>query len=211
MTRATINTQALKDSRTNFKDKNIMIDIETLGVRHDAAFISLGACYFDPINNIIDDQNTFYRRIDWDSALQNGTITASTIKWWMQQSEKERFEITKDGIAVARALHDFDVWISNITCFRSNEAKVWSKGSDFDIVILRNAYNNIEKTIPWRYNNARDVRTIFDIFDKEDYTEEELNILKSKGNRNHNALSDALVQAEKVCMIYQKLLNLKQD
>jgi len=44
------------------KNKDIMLDIETMGIRPTSAIVQLGACYFDRITGEIGDK--FFMRTD---------------------------------------------------------------------------------------------------------------------------------------------------
>jgi exodeoxyribonuclease VIII len=75
------------------------------------------------------------------------------------------------------------------------ELYVWSHGSNFDIVILENAYKAIGQAAWWKYSNVRDTRTLFDLAEHK---------YVSKGG--HDALDDAMRQAEAVAYAYNKLM-----
>jgi len=79
---------------------HVMIDLETLGNTTNAAFIALGAVVFDPNKpdgGVYDMPKTYYERVDWESACKGRSISPSTVKWWMQQSNDARTEVLKDG------------------------------------------------------------------------------------------------------------------
>jgi 3' exoribonuclease, RNase T-like len=86
--------------------------------------------------------------------------------------------------------------LSNLrSCFSLGDNwYVWSHGSNFDTVILENAYRLIGGSPWWDYKNVRDTRTLFDVAGCT-YT--------AKGG--HDALEDARNQAEAVQKAYQQL------
>lgn len=159
----------------------VMIDLETLGTRPDAVFVSIGACCFDPHANAIGP--IFYRRIDWTDAMSARTVDAATLKWWMQQDDAARLEIVKDGDPLQTVLSDFAAWLPD-------NSKVWGNGAIFDISILQHAY---DYKPPWKYSNVRDVRTVVELasgrVSKDEFVREGV---------FHNALDDAVFQAKMV-------------
>lgn len=173
---------------------HIMIDLETLSVKQNGVFISVGACRFDPDSGEIGDK--FYERIDWDSSLKIGRVVdASTIKWWLEQALPARREIIKEGKPIKEVLKRFGVWV------RIQESCVWSNGLGFDISMLENAYQSIFGRSPWEYWNTRDVRTIVDLRSGR----VDLNSFNKDRGTAHNALDDAVYQAKYVSAMWQAI------
>ncbi len=174
---------------------HVMVDLETLGTDPDCAFISIGAVKFNPFTGEIDKVDSFYRRVDWESAIENRSVKASTLKWWLQQSESARIEVCKDGYALPRVLEEFRNWFPS-------GGVIWGNGATFDVSILQDAYkrNFYLKTAPWEFWNVHDVRTICalaeGIIDKKSVPFEGI---------PHYALDDAIHQAKYVSTMWQKL------
>ncbi|MGZ8916266.1 MAG: 3'-5' exonuclease [Methylobacter sp.] len=165
---------------------DLMIDLETLSTRPDAAIISIGAAYFDIKTGEIGD--TFYMPINLTDTPEFGHISAETVKWWLKQNEEARNAITDaDNYAeIPYALNEFNKFLRPGT-------KLWSNGSSFDLVILRSAYARCGYKTPWNYWDERDTRTIVDIASRISG----VNAAKSipfSGDK-HNALADAIHQA----------------
>lgn len=158
---------------------NIMLDLETLSTKSNAAIIAIGATRFDHYG-IID---RFYEIVDLTSFdPQLFDIDLATIGWWMQQSDKAR-EIFNQPNKAARLqiiLHNFLSWIGN-------KAIIWGNGSDFDNVILANAYRSMDIPVPWEYNNNRCYRTVKNLYP---------NITIEREGTLHNALHDAIYQTD---------------
>lgn len=167
---------------------HVMADLETLGVDPDAAFISLGAVKFDPDTGAIDTDSAFYYRVEWESAIRGRSIKASTLQWWMTQSEEARAEILKQGFPLRDVLAAFKEWFPA-------KGIIWGNGATFDVSILSHAYNGAP---PWAFRDIRDVRTIVDIHGG--YPSE----IKFDGVKHH-ALHDAIFQARYVSHIWQRL------
>ena len=69
--------------------KHLMIDIEAAGKSTSAALLSIGAVFFDPATGVLGE--TFYQPINLASSqYHGGQVDASTIGWWVQQSEEAR-------------------------------------------------------------------------------------------------------------------------
>ncbi len=160
----------------------IMIDIETLDTRASAVVLSIGAVTFN------DTQlgETFHRRIDIDSCLKLGmTVSGRTISWWMGQTNAARKLFQQQGTHVANVLGQltraFD-W--------TKIDEVWANGTDFDLSILSNAFEQSNVRCPWEYYKGRDYRTIRKMFPKD-----LLNELTVEPRIEHDALEDATSQA----------------
>ena len=172
--------------------KNIMLDIETMGCGINASIMSIGACYFEPTTGEIG--NTFHEQV---SIATNGVMDASTVIWWMGQSDEARAKFSNNG----NAKHCREVLLE-LTAFVKSDAKVWGNGVAFDNVIIRSSYESLALPAPWEFWNDRDVRTIVDlgqmigIDPKKDMPFDGV---------KHDALSDSIHQAKYVSMIMQKL------
>ncbi|MFT6789058.1 MAG: hypothetical protein ACJAVX_002425 [Pseudoalteromonas rhizosphaerae] len=179
---------------------HVMLDLETMGQGNNAAIVAIGAVFFEPTTGEIGD--TFYRKIDLESAAQYGEIDPSTVLWWLKQSDAARAEITSNNTShLLDALSGFANWISQIDSFKSRV--VWGNGSSFDNVIIGNAFKTASWEKPWAFWNDRDVRTVVELgrtlkgFDpKRD--------MPFAGTA-HNALDDAIHQAKYVSAIYKAL------
>lgn len=173
---------------------HIMIDLETLGVQPNAQILSIGAVKFDPlvINKDFDLQDQFYCRIDLDSCESfNFSIDQSTIDWWSKQSPEaidEAFN-SDDRIDIRSAIDDFYKF-----CWGCS--KVWSNGAGFDIVILETVFKRLQKAVPWRYWQVMDCRT---------WNELGRAVPEVETGVKHNALDDAVAQAQRVQLIAELL------
>lgn len=162
--------------------KNIMIDLETMGQKSNAAIISIGAVYFD--NSGLG--STFSVLVDLDSSVEMGMdIDASTVMWWMKQSEDARSVFTGASIHLADALFAFSEFVEE-------GCTLWGNGADFDNVILANAYDKCNIPFPFKFWNNRCYRTMKNIF---------RDVEMDRKGIYHNALDDAISQAEHLVKI----------
>lgn len=170
-----------------------MIDIETCGSRFDAPVLSIGAVKFDPDTG--NTGETFYRAIRPDSAFQHGTPGGDTFKWWMDQADEARK-------AAVGGTDDLQIALGALTSFYRewSNVKVWGNGPSFDMTILEYAFAQIGRPHPWKFWNVLDCRTVAALAGKRPPA------IGSKGVY-HNALHDALHQAEWVGAMWQGLRN----
>ena len=173
---------------------HVMIDLETLGTKQSSAFISIGACQFNPNSGEIGE--TFYANIDWDDALRSRAATGSTLKWWLRQSKEAIDRVCAPGKPLKEVLGAFGKW------FRKDgvERCPWGSGACFDIGMLENAYEQLFGVTPWNHWAVRDVRTIVDlaagIVSRDSVPFE---------GTQHDALADAVHQAKYVSAMWKCL------
>lgn len=134
---------------------HLMLDLETMGNKSNAALISIGAVEFDINTGELGRQ--FYKRIDLQSAIDAGLIiNGSTVYWWLQQNEKARMEVCKGGEDIMTVLYEFSVFLKSL-----GEVEVWGNGLRFDVGLLEDAYVKAHyHEMPWNFRKERDVRTL---------------------------------------------------
>lgn len=158
-----------------------MIDLETLDNKPNSAILSIGAVFFDASGL----GKEFYINVDLEDSIKNGfDFNADTFYWWLGQSNESQKALIDDRIKVATALHRLKVFILENSDYQT--LKVWGNGSDFDNVILSNAFNKVSQRTPWNFWNNRCFRTFVDVTGAE----------RVKPTTAHNALEDAKAQAQ---------------
>jgi len=171
---------------------DIMLDLETMGNGPSAAIIAIGAVEFNTEAQIIGE--SFYINIDLASAVDEGGIMdASTVLWWMQQSEEAREPFKVGGVGIDLALSLFAQWMAERSV--PDNVKMWGNGAAFDNVILATAYQRLGMPPPWRYWNDRCYRTVKSIYPT---------IKMERTGTHHNAVDDAKSQAQHLIQIYQQ-------
>ncbi len=169
--------------------KDLMVDIESLGNGKNGLICQIGACYFDRTTGEIGD--TFKVNIDLASAeASGGEFDASTVEWWLAQSEAARNSILADPkVSLLDAMSDFMNFI------KASKA-IWSHAT-FDFVILNETCKRLGlRQMPFR--KARDIRTLVDLG----------KITTSKVPRegvHHDALADCLHQVKYCVMALNKV------
>lgn len=184
------------------KNTNVMIDLETLGTTSRAPIISIGAVLFSfdtPHDEpILPTNQTFYRRINWDSAMEDRRVDADTIKWWMQQDDKAKEEVLLDAdTEIADVLWELHDWMPE-------DIRAWGNGASFDISMLEDMYYQLkyDDLLPWKHWNVRDMRTL--VWMAEELTGASKKDIEFDGVE-HNALHDAIHQVRMVKYLHGAL------
>jgi hypothetical protein len=169
---------------------HVMVDIETLSTRSNGVILSIGAVQFDLKGHIL---NGFHEGVDINSCIKRGLhIDGDTVKWWLGQSKENIDRLLKLSCSsLEGALKAFEKCFS---LMGKDSIYMWSHGSNFDLVVLENAYHAVDSKVWWKYSNVRDTRTLFDIAN-----------YKYIAKGGHDALEDAINQAQAVGEAYQQL------
>lgn len=155
---------------------NIMLDLEALSAKNNAAILSIGAVKFGT-ESIID---RFYRVVSLKSCTGRGFVMdADTIAWWMKQSDEARKIFTEESISIDIALREFSDFVGG-------DVPVWGNGATFDNVIITSAFELCRVNKPWKFWNDKCYRTIKSAFPE---------IKLERTGTHHNALNDAESQA----------------
>lgn len=175
------------------KLRHAMIDLESAGIETEAAIVSVGIVIFDPRHGKIDKANTYYAELDWRN--QGRTVEQSCMtNFWDKQPAKVR-----KALNGTEAMEDV---LDDIALFLPEDCKVWGNGPTFDISKLEHAYRQHNIDIPWKFWNIRDCRTVKDMYESARGGWD-----KAVGGGGHNALQDALHQAQYVCAMWHDLVN----
>ncbi|WP_130965807.1 exonuclease [Klebsiella pneumoniae] len=183
---------------------HVMVDLETMGKKHSAPIVAIGAVVFDPATGSIGE--SFYKVVCLESSVNWGAvIDPSTVIWWLKQSSEARSAIVNDdAIPLLDALLQFREFVSDNVAGGSKKAQVWGNGASFDNSILRSSYDCIAEDYPWEYWNDRDVRTMVELGQAIGFDPK--TTIPFEGDR-HNALADAIHQARYVSAIWQRIIS----
>lgn len=171
-------------------NEHCMIDLETLSTRSQAAIVSIGAVIFDSYGI----HKTFYQPVRWSDDMLQGLVPnsvfhveQSTLSWWERQSEVARLVFSDpNGTFIHDALQRFARWVRDES-IDWEQLRVWGNGASFDNAILSNAYWRCEMEQPWKHWNDRCYRTVKNMHP---------NIKAKRVGEHHNALDDAMTQAQ---------------
>lgn len=135
---------------------HIMLDLETLANRPDAAVIQIAAVAFDPHTG---ETGAEFNRHVCDIAGRH--VDAGTVAWWMCQSVAPAMGAAMQatqGLLLRAALIDLANWMR----LAPKPAGVWSHGATYDLPILEHAFvTELQCKPPWGYRTPRDTRTIY--------------------------------------------------
>ena len=136
---------------------HLMIDLEGLATGPDTTILTIAAQAFDPFGSGYYDRH-YYARVTLESQ-ENRVIDDGTIAWWATQPEHAREEAfgEQDRIPLDQALDELArlIWHSQL---------IWSQGPTYDMNILEHAYKSYGKSLPWKYYQVRDSRTVFSLW-----------------------------------------------
>lgn len=167
---------------------HVMIDLETLDTAVTAKIVAIGAICFNPNTGLRGDE--FYSLIKHKN--QRRTKSQATINWWNQQDKEVRKQL-KGKLPLEKVLDDFEFWLPD-NCI------VWGNGSTFDISILEHAYIQHNINIPWKFWNVMDCRTV-----RKLYEEKRGGLDQNFSGTKHNALDDAIYQADYISKMWRAL------
>lgn len=171
------------------KSLQITFDLETLGNRPNAPIVQIGAVKFNK-DGIID---TFIRTIDIDSLSKyNFFMDYNTLKWWFAQEDAAIKSVMNGVTPLKEALIDFNKWIDSSEVKKYN---FWSHAT-FDPPILHNNMREVGIDSIIHYSQHKDIRTLNELVGKVE--------VERKGIA-HNALDDAIFQAEYIQLMLNKV------
>lgn len=170
---------------------DIMIDIETQGLRDDCVVMQIGITAFNREPHL-EDIESFEILLDWQQQLQpphNRTRDDSTLRFWDREGGFDKLYAGKGtpvSVHVAKSMFD-----SIIKLCANRHTAVWAKGQDFDIPKLKSLFGGHDSALPWRFFMSRDMRTLTDIAQFYGFNSESVGT-----NENpHCAVSDSRHQA----------------
>lgn len=169
---------------------HISLDLETMSVESDAAIVQIGA-------TVVGSSETFNVYIDPKSSESLGArVDTETMMWWDRQDPELRKRVFGGTVPIRAALDEFADWCSKVSNGDMEQVYLWSKGADFDCVVLKNNYE-LYRTYPFNFRNHRCVRTIMDLLTPAELDEISKNFWYNNPEaQKHDALVDAEYQAE---------------
>ena len=173
---------------------NVMLDLETYGNSGGCIILSIGAAFFSESG--LGEE--FYRVVNMQSCKDAGLTTSQdTIDWWGKQSAAARavVEQAQDperSIPLKDACEQFNGWLG----LSGTAVKLWGNGSDFDNVILIEAFKAAGVKPVWKFYNHRCHRTLKNLAAVP---------MPPRVGVYHNALDDAKTQALHAIALHKAL------
>lgn len=167
---------------------NIMLDIETLSTRPDAAVFEVAAVPFSA-DGVIDDAPHLHVTFP----PSTGHIDVGTVQWWLDRAKKcsLRNRPLMIETEAAQDVHDFLAWPDRAFL-------LWAKPASFDCVILQQWLERNGYKMPVSFRNWRDVRTVCELAGWPE-------VEKREGHVTHNALHDCIWQIDTLVECWRRL------
>lgn len=188
---------------SNSSPIRIMLDLETLSSEKDAGILTIGAVKFGTALHV-DSQPYFYDKVlPQDNAQYGLKESRETLQWWDKQDIEVRQEAFSGIKPLRTVLSDFSGWVERIAGpVPIQEVELWSRGSDFDLVILSNAYYAVFGEYPFNFRKHMCERTLRAIMPSNLRIEAE----ESYEGKKHHALMDARYQAHIADVALRKMM-----
>lgn len=180
--------------------KLMMLDLETLSTRPDAAVWQIGALTFNPDLDHPDNESgemvehgTFLTNVSLlGDIMKGGHVDPGTVAWW-QQRPPSHFG---DGCSGGAALRDlFAFWE------RQEPDHIVANSPSFDCVIIENMARRWETSVPWSFRDYLDCRTVSFVHDLDFGPIE-------RGEVTHDALDDCRGQARRMALQLTNIVRL---
>lgn len=175
---------------------DVMLDLETMDYRTSGVILTFGAIKFDPNSNAEPGDGIYFRlNVDEQFALGR-TSDQSTLDWWAKQDPAVMEEAFNEEERIS--LEEFD---KSLRKFLVGVDNIWAQGPTFDIVILEHLFEQMKVSVPWRFWQIRDSRTLFKVLGEP----------REKDRAGaHNALIDCYYQAKGVQQVLSELKYIKE-
>lgn len=169
--------------------KALAIDIETLGVGHDAVVIQIAAAVYTytekGAGKVLE---TLDVKPNIQNQLRNGrVISGDTTKFWLADAKRQK--VFADIIS-AKGNYVGDALAALAELIKDHEVdEIWTQGPTFDIMILENMMKQYHQACPWKFYQIRDLRTVQEFVGHD----EKSRAIKDSGV-THDAMDDVMTQ-----------------
>lgn len=186
---------------TNTARKDIMVDLETLGVNTKSTVFQISAAKFDIRTGEI------FETFDVCCDIEKMPVVASgsTLKWWLNTNKELLTRLLNKGeCSELEMFQQFHDWMGDA----DKNTFLWGSGILFDNNFIRDKFTSFGMSYPIYYRNDRDVRTILELaVIKSGMSESEFREKFVPENKElHNALNDVLYQVEMVHQCYKTIM-----
>lgn len=184
--------------------KDVMIDIETLATRNDAAIIQIGAVAFDPQTDEIGQP--FLVSVDqgyYDDPESNPFYTDDrTREWWATQPKEAQQSLKINCVATPfLALDRMVEWFEEeaeftIKASRRKSSSIWANPPQFDLSIIRYAASKAygsDNDVPWKHWQETDMRTLVRLAGHANLQGSPVAAGLIKHRADHDAIRQALI------------------
>lgn len=173
---------------------DIMVDIETLSTKRNAAITQLGAVAFNLETGEICDHAVGA----FIEPSPQAVISYDTVSWWTKQSDEARAKVfSSPRNSESEALLGLSMYAAT-TCVDLLKLRWWAMPPSFDLALLEDMAGRTTVPVPWAYDAPRCLRTLAEIAGatKEDRVKPEI---------AHDAYHDAKAQALSAIKYYKMI------
>ena len=157
---------------------DVMIDLETLGLKPGFQILSIGAVSFN-----FGCKEIFCANFERDYRFN---VDQKTVDWWEKQDPHALSAAYAKGNLTSEVLKEFSEYISGLESLYGYPVRVWGNAASFDIKMLEAAYEICSLPVPWSYKHEMCYRTLKNLVPT---------LLCPTPTLKHHALEDAKVQA----------------
>ena len=163
--------QEASDSRPFYPDPVppdliVMVDIESLDLGPRPVVTQIAMLGYDlQEDELLEARHVQYYPIEpQQRIIPARTISASTIAWWMNQSddarEKFKYSTETDFEDLAARLRNLVHVFNQLTDHGKLNYEIVAKGPQFDIVAIETLLIECGLSVPWAYDRVVDLRTM---------------------------------------------------
>lgn len=139
---------------------NVMLDLETLGVKPGARILSIGAVLFG-LSDPRAIRYEFERTISLVGQERMDTPDPETLDWWSKKDEEVKAIACGGTSDLTAVLTDFNAWLKLMAEGDAGvKINIWGKGATFDEPIIAEAMRRYLVTPVWNYKGAMCYRTL---------------------------------------------------
>lgn len=177
----------------------VVIDLETTSTTPARGrILSIGAARVNLETGEVG--STYYTTIQADAIYNPPTEdNPETMGWWHSQPRDALYEAFSEREHIYHALNGFCDWFKQDD---PDNTLVFGNGPSFDISFLDKKFLDMEMEAPWKFFNIRDARTLEQIAEVFGVKRHHFKFTGVK----HNALDDALYEAQYISAMYQKIM-----
>lgn len=150
---------------------DIIYDFETVAIGEGAAVPSLAILAFDPSELLtFDELVSKSLRLKFNLKQQfveyGRKYDTDTINWWKDADRAEAYKQviapSAEDISLSEAPLRINQYLASMGYQPNSGEKVWTRGNDFDVPLMKNIYNQFGKEVPYPFWAVRDIRTEID-------------------------------------------------
>lgn len=173
--------------------KRVMIDLECLSLRSDAAIVAIGVAISDDQHPNVPPQGQ-----GWfiDPNLSIGHIDSSTQDWWASQDETVKRLVLNGTLNPVEALSGLCSFLTNADCAGGTDKApredviVYGDPAMYDLPVLDHLFRQCGIVKPWGYRQQEDARTLRKIVERE----WKIPFVASDNQMPHHPVHDAITQ-----------------